>query len=205
MAVIRVVVALQETLMRGALAALLGREEDIEVIAELADTHGVLRTAAKHRPQVVVLDMDLLEPEEPSMARRLREAVPGTRLLLLVDVHKPAIVGRVQSGHVSGVGFVAMDASPARLVEAIRQIAHGKAVLDPQVAVAAMRAAQNPLTPREREILAIVAEGESVKEVADRLYLAVGTVRNNLSRILAKTGARSRIEAIKIAQEAGWL
>jgi two-component system response regulator DesR len=205
MAVIQVVVALEETLIRGALAALLAREEDMDVIAELADAREVLRAATKHRPQVVVLDMDLLEPEGLSMARQTREAAPDTRLLLLVDVHKPSIVGRVQGGHVPGVGFVAMDASPATLVQAIRQMAQGAAVLDPQVAVAALRAAANPLTPREREILAIVAEGESVKEVADRLYLAVGTVRNNLSRILAKTGARSRIEAIKIAQDAGWL
>jgi two-component system response regulator DesR len=205
MAVIRVVVALEETLVRGALAALLAREEDMDVIAELADAREVLRTAAKHRPRVVVLDMDLLEPEVPSMAGQMHEAAPDTRLLLLVDINKPSIVGRVQGGHVPGVGFVAMDASPARLVEAIRQIAQGSAVLDPQVAVAALRAAANPLTPREREILAIVAQGESVKEIADRLYLAVGTVRNNLSRILAKTGARSRIEAIKIAQDAGWL
>lgn len=190
--------------MRGALAALLAREHDIDVIAELTDVREVLRTSAQHHPQVVVLDMGLLESEGASMPHRIHEAAPNTRLLLLVDVHKPSMAGRVQ-GHAPGVGFVAMDASPARLVEAIRQTAQGTAVLDPQVAVVALRAAANPFTPREREILAIAAEGDSVKEIADRLHLAVGTVRNNLSRILAKTRARSRIEAIKIAQDAGWL
>jgi len=203
--VIRVVVALGENLMRGALAALLAREEDIEVVAELAGAHDVLRAARKHYLEVAVLDTDLLEPETPAVAQQLYDTAPDTRLLLLVDVHKASSVGRVQSGRVPEVGYVAKDASPAMLVEAIRRIARGAAVLDPPVAVAALRAVENPLTPREREILAIVAQGESVKEIADRLYLAVGTVRNTLSRILAKTGARSRIEAIKIAQEAGWL
>ena len=202
---IRVVVALGENLMRGALAALLAREEDIEVVAELAGAHDVLRAARKHYLEVAVLDTDLLEPETPAVAQQLYDTAPDTRLLLLVDVHKASSVGRVQSGRVPEVGYVAKDVSPAMLVEAIRRIARGAAVLDPPVAVAALRAVENPLTPREREILAIVAQGESVKEIADRLYLAVGTVRNTLSRILAKTGARSRIEAIKIAQEAGWL
>jgi two-component system response regulator DesR len=91
------------------------------------------------------------------------------------------------------------------VVEAIRRVARGDAVLDPQLAVAVLTAAENPLTTREREILAIVAEGAPVKEIANRLYLATGTVRNNLSRILAKTGARNRLEAYQIAQEAGWL
>jgi two-component system, NarL family, response regulator DesR len=204
-AVIRVVVALGESLMRGALAALLAREEDIEVIAELADAHEVLRAGSKHHPEVAVLDTDLLEPEEQAAAQPLYDAAPGTRLLLLVDVHKASSVGRVQSGRVPEVGYVAKDASPAMLVEAIRQLAQGAVVFDPRVAVAALRAVQNPLTPREREILAIVAQGESVKEIADRLYLSVGTIRNTISRILAKTGARSRVEAIKIAQDAGWL
>jgi len=198
-------VALGESLMRGALAALLAREEDIDVVAELAGAHDVLRTARKHHPEVAVLDTDLLEPETPAVAQQLYDAAPDTRLLLLVDVHKASSVGRVQSGRVPEVGYVAKDASPAMLVEAIRQVAQGAAVLDPPVAIAALRAVENPLTPREREILAIVAQGESVKEIAGRLYLAVGTVRNTLSRILSKTGARSRIEAIKIAQEAGWL
>jgi len=203
--VIRVVVALGETLVRAAFAALLAQEEDIDVIAELAVAREVLRAAATHRPHVVVLHMDLLETEEPPTAGQLGGLVHETRLLLLVDIHKPSIVRRVRTEHVPRVGYVAMDTSPARLVEAVRQIASGNAVLDPEVAVAALNAAENPLTPREREILAIVAEGVPVKEIAARLYLAVGTVRNNLSRILAKTGARTRIEAIKIAQDAGWL
>lgn len=205
MDVIEVVVALRGTLARGALAAVLAYEKDIEVVAELADAREVLRIpAAASAPQVVVLDMNLLETAEVSRVRELWSTVPDTRFLLLIDVHKPP-AGRVLVQCAPQVGFVATDASPTRLVEAIRQMARGEAVLDPEVAVAALTAAENPLTPREREILAIAAEGAPAKEIAARLYLAVGTVRNNLSRILAKTGARTRIEAIKIAQDAGWL
>jgi two-component system, NarL family, response regulator DesR len=205
MAVIQVVVGVAGPLVRGALAAVLGHEEDIEVIAELADADEVFRTAERCSPQVVVLDMDLLETEQTSTAQELLSTMPDTRLLLLVDTQKPSAVGRVRISDVPRMGFVAMGASPARLMEAIREIARGEAVLEPEVTVAALTAVQNPLTSREREILAIAAEGVPVKEIADRLYLAVGTVRNNLSRILAKTGARTRIEAVKIAQDAGWL
>jgi len=103
------------------------------------------------------------------------------------------------------VGYIVLDTSPVRVIEAIRQVAQGDAVLDAEVAVALLTAVENPLTAREREILAIVAEGPPVSEIASRLYLATGTVRNNISRILAKTGARTRLEAYRIAQEAGWV
>jgi two-component system, NarL family, response regulator DesR len=121
MAVIQVVVGLGETLLRGALAALLRREEDIEVLAEPADADEVIRITETYRPQVVVLDMDVLETEEVWQAAHVTSTVLDTRLLLLIDTQKPSVVGRVRSGLVPRVGFVAMGASPARLVEAIER------------------------------------------------------------------------------------
>ena len=202
---IRTVVALGGTLMRGAIVALLTHEEDIDVIAELSDGHEVLRMAGRHHPDVLLLDTELHDWIENEKARPLSTVLPGSRHLVLVDAQRASAIRRVSSGQIPQVGYIGLDTSPATVVEAIRRVARGDAVLDPQLAVAVLTAAENPLTTREREILAIAAEGAPVKEIANRLYLATGTVRNNLSRILAKTGARSRLEAYRIAQEAGWL
>ncbi len=200
------VVAVAGTLVRSALATILTQEADMYVVAELSDAQQMLRVARRHPPpDVLVLDTELQESVESLEDNDLGYLLPESRHLVLVDVQKPSAIARVSSSQIPQVGYIPLETSPAKVVEAVRLIARGDPVLDPQVAVAVLTAAENPLTERERKILAIVAEGAPVKEIANRLYLATGTVRNNISRILAKTGASTRLEAYRIAREAGWL
>jgi two-component system response regulator DesR len=200
--VIRVLLGHRGTLVRGALAAVLSQEPDLDVVAELGRAEEVLPMAAKYDPDVVVLDpllhggVDVFE---------LCSGLSDAGVLILMDREMPAAVSLEVVRLVPSVGLIATDASPDDLVKAVRLVYRGKPVLDVGLAVAALRAGENPLTEREREVLLQVTTGATAKEVAHTLSLSAGTVRNYLSRILAKTGARSRIEAIKIAQDAGWI
>lgn len=200
--VIRVVLGHHGALVRGALAAVLSQEADLDVLAEIEGADDVLPAVAKTRPHVVVLDPMLagnIRMEEVCL--RLRE--PG--ILILIDRDLLTGVSLALVRLAPRVGFIATDASPADLAEAVRQLAHGAAVIDPGVAVAALRAVANPLTDRECEVLRLVNTGATAHEIARSLNLSAGTVRNYLSHILNKTAARSRIEAVRKAQEAGWI
>jgi two-component system response regulator DesR len=200
--VIRVVLGHHGALVRGALAAVLAKEADLEVLAEIDKAGDVLPVVASGRPHVVVLDSELAgERGIEELCRRM----PGQGVLILIDrdAVSGASLGLVRLA--PRVGFVDTDASPAELVEAVRHLARGTPVLDPRVAVAALRAVANPLTGREREVLRLVITGATAQEIARSLSLSAGTVRNYLSHIFTKTGARSRIEAVRKAQEAGWI
>jgi two-component system response regulator DesR len=189
-------------LVRGALAAVLSQEADLDVLAEVEKADDVLPAVARARPHVVVLDPMLdgkIRIEE--LCLQLRE--PGILILIDRDLLNGVSLALVRLA--PRVGFIATDASPADLAEAVRQLAQGAAVIDPAVAVAALRAVENPLTERECEVLRLVTTGATAQEIARRLNLAAGTVRNYLSHILTKTDARSRIEAVRKAQEAGWI
>jgi two-component system response regulator DesR len=218
--VIRVVLAHHLALLRTALAALLSRERDIDVVAELTDVREAVPAAvAQLCPNVLVLDSEILgganplgipafpvgpagQPPGAAALYHLHDEVPYCGLLVLVDAANGSTVGDVLRRCPSRVGFVAQEAPGARLAEAVRKLACGESFLDPSVAIAAKT---NPLTPREREILALAAQGAPVQEIAEQVCLATGTVRNHLSRVLTKTGARTRIEAIRIVQRSGWL
>ncbi|SCE88177.1 two-component system, NarL family, response regulator DesR [Micromonospora matsumotoense] len=126
-------------------------------------------------------------------------------LLVLVEQRRAGRLGPVLAEHGHRIGFLSRDVPPGRIVDGVRQLAGGRVVLDPDLVVAALEVAHSPLTNREREVLDVVAEGHPVQEIADRLVLSAGTVRNHLSRIMAKTGARTRWEAVRIARESGWL
>lgn len=126
-------------------------------------------------------------------------------LLVLVEQRRAGRLGPVLAEHGHRIGFLSRDVPPGRIVDGVRQLAEGRVVLDPDLVVAALEVAASPLTNREREVLDVVAEGHPVQEIADRLVLSAGTVRNHLSRIMAKTGARTRWEAVRIARESGWL
>ncbi|MEU1607977.1 response regulator transcription factor [Micromonospora matsumotoense] len=126
-------------------------------------------------------------------------------LLVLVEQRRAGRLGHVLAEHGHRIGFLSRDVPPGRIVDGVRQLAEGRVVLDPDLVVAALEVADSPLTNREREVLDVVAEGHPVQEIADRLVLSAGTVRNHLSRIMAKTGARTRWEAVRIARESGWL
>jgi len=200
--VVRVVLGHHGALVRGALAAVLSQEADLDVLAEVEKADDVLPAVVRTRPHVVVLDPMLdgsIRIEE--LCLQLRE--PGILILIDRDLLNGASLALVRLA--PRVGFIATDASPADLVEAVRQLAQGAAVIDPAVAVAALRAGQNPLTDRECEVLRLVTTGATAQEIARRLNLTAGTVRNYLSHILTKTSARSRIEAVRKAQEAGWI
>jgi two-component system response regulator DesR len=200
---IRTLLAHGSVLVRGALAFVLGAEDDIEVVAEIGRLEDLAETARKHLPDVTVLDLDLLLPDDQPGLPVLHRDLPG-RVLILAEVRRSRVLGPMMAGQPPGLGFLAKDVSPPRLLAAVREVARGEQVLDPELVVSALRA-HSPLTPRETEVLRVAAEGVPVAEIAVRLALAPGTVRNHLSRVIAKVGARTRIEAVRLAHEAGWI
>ena len=200
--VIRILLVTRMSLLRGALAAVLSAEEDLDVSAAIANLDEVVHLARAVRPDVTVIDLDLLT-DDGFPPTRLNEALPDCATLVLADTDSPTMLRSTLDTHVRG--FVSMDASPGLLAEYIRQVAKGERMIDPMLAVAALRAPRNPLTQREREVLAIMASGLRSSEIAARLHLSTGTVGNYISMIIRKTGTRNRLEAVRMAEEAGWL
>lgn len=203
---IRVLLGQRGRLVREALSAVLAAEDDLEVVAELDRADEVIPTARRDRPHVAVLDIALPgQIAVTELCPTLCSALPTCGVLILLDRQSGVGVGRSLARLAPRVGFLGMETSPDDLVESVRQLARGEPVLDAEVAVAALTAGDNPLTERECEVLRMALDGAPAKEIAQKLYLSAGTVRNYLSRILTKTGARTRIEAIRIAQDAGWI
>jgi two-component system response regulator DesR len=201
---IRVLVVEDVQSMHGGLLALLEREVDIEVVAELSMAPGMVPAAAELQPDVVLINTNLTASQVLPMVGELQAAeVEPSSVLILADPNNPVILplGR-RSRRPS---FLIKDIPPSALVETIRRVASGDHVIDPRVALPTLIGAESVLTARELEVLSIAMEGASVREIADRLHLSVGTVRNYVSRAIAKTGARNRIDAIRIARDAGWL
>ncbi|MER7425833.1 response regulator transcription factor [Nonomuraea rubra] len=200
---IRTLLAEDMHLVRGALVALLAYEEDIEVVAEVDRGDRILAAARASHADVAVLDIALPGMDGLDAARELHEKLPECGVLILTGVGTPGLLKKALDVHVRG--FMAKDAPPGRLADGIRRVAEGERVIDSELAIAAMRPAEAPLTPRELDVIGAAADGASVGEIAASLYLAEGTVRNYLSRTTAKLGARSRIDAIRIARESGWI
>jgi two-component system response regulator DesR len=190
-------------MVRAALAALLATEDDIEVIAEVQHIGHLVPTALRERPDVVVVDIDGYGEDGLDQVTALHARLPRCPVVVLTGCRKPGIVRQTLSAHASGL--VTKDAAPRDLADSIRTVVRGEPVVDPQLAMAALTSIANPLTTREREILQIAAEGATPGEIAGRLYLSPGTVRNRLAAIIRKTGARTRVDAIRIAGDAGWL
>lgn len=190
-------------LARGALAYVLGVEDDIRVVATVEQFDRVATVAGAHRPDVIVLDLELVPPE--FLPQSWSSAVEPAAVLVLAELRRAHLLAPMMAWQSSRTGCVAKESSPNRLVDAVRRLAAGELTLDPELVVAALQADQHPLTLRERQTLSVAAEGLPVGEIAERLTLAPGTVRNHLSRVIGKTGARTRIEAIRIAQQAGWI
>ncbi len=199
---IRVLLVIDMNLVRGAFAALLSGEDDIEVVAGLALDETVLPAARRLRPHVTVLDIDG-GADGLTAALQIHEQLPACPVVALASAQRPGLVRRALGVHVAGA--VDKDAQPSRLPATIRQVAQGQRAIDPTLAVAAVAAPDSPLTFRELAVLDLAAGGASPSEIAGRLFLSPGTVRNHLSRATSKTGARSRIDAIRIARDAGWL
>jgi two-component system response regulator DesR len=200
---IRVLLVIDMSLLRGALAAVLSSEDDIEVVAGMAAGDRVVATAIRHQPDIAVLDLDQGGSDVLATAQALHERLPGCRVIVLAAAHRPGLVRRALDVPVAGA--VDKDAPPRRLLATIRQVAKGKRAIDPTLAVAAIGVAGSPLTPRELTVLDLASGGASPTEIAQRLFLSRGTVCNYLSRVMTKLEARTRIDAIRIAAEAGWI
>jgi two-component system, NarL family, response regulator DesR len=201
--VIRVLLAEDQAMVRGALASLLGLEEDIEVVAEVGRGDEVLGAARTATPDVALLDIGLPGADGLTVAEQLREALPGVRVVMLTTFNRPGYLRRAMEA--GAAGFLLKDAPAAELAGAIRAAHAGQRVVDPGLAAAALSQGENPLTARELEVLAAARSHGTVAELAAALYLSPGTTRNHLSAIMRKLDAGSRIEAIRVAEERGWL
>ncbi|MET9514808.1 response regulator transcription factor [Streptomyces sp. NPDC002994] len=200
---IRVLLVEDTRLVRGAIAALLSREGDIEVVAEADGNGEVLTRALMCRPDVVVIDVDCKEGEELAAAGELSARLPDCRMLLMMASPTPERLRRMLDLHAAGV--ISTNAPADRLVYGVRKLVRGQRFIDPEFALVALDSGENPLTPREVEVLRMAADGTPTRDIAERLSLSVGTVRNHLSAITNKVGGRNRIDAIRIARESGWV
>jgi two-component system response regulator DesR len=200
---IRVLVAEDQAMVRGALSALLGMEDDIAVVAEVARGDEVVEAALAARPDVALLDIEMPGGDGLQAAAALRERLPACRVLIVTTFGRSGYLRRaMESG---AVGFLLKDAPAAELAVAIRRAMAGERVVDPELALAALSEGDNPLTRREREVLRAASGGASVAAIAGELFLSEGTVRNHLSVAIQKLGAGNRIEAARLAEEKGWL
>jgi two-component system response regulator DesR len=202
--VIRTLLAMPGGLLRGALRFVLSTQDDIDVVAEHDNLVDVAAGTRDHRPDVTVLDLDMVAFDGTPIDRHPVFAPTDCRLLVLVDPRRPGALGAGLASPSPRIGFLAQTVPPERVVDGIRRLYRWQPVLDADLVVAALRA-KSPLTAQELRVLQAAALGAPVKEIARKLGLSPGTVRNYLSRIIAKTGARTRIEAVHIAQQAGWL
>src|SRR6266568_2579878 len=200
---IRVLLAEDQAMVRGALAALLSLEEDIEVVAEVARGDEVVSAALATQPDVALLDIEMPGGSGLHAAQVLRECLSSCRVVILTTFGRSGYLRRaMESG---AVGFLLKDAPAAELAVAIRRVMEGSRVVDPELALAALSEGDNPLTGREREALAAALDGASIADIATRLYLSEGTVRNHLSVAIQKLGAHNRMEAARLAEQRGWL
>ncbi|MEV0229222.1 response regulator transcription factor [Nonomuraea sp. NPDC050786] len=200
---IRVLLAEDMHMIRAALTALLRLEPDIEVVAEVTRGDEIVPEALRVRPDVAVVDIDLPVLDGITAAATLLERLPSCRVLVLTAMGQP---GQVRRALAAGIeAFLVKDAPGDRLADAIRRTASGLRVLDSELVSAAMQYGESPLTPRESTVLKEAARGASAEEIASRLHLSPGTVRNYLTGAITKTGARNKIDAIRIAEDAGWL
>jgi len=200
---IRVLLAEDQAMVRGALAALLGREQDIEVVAEVARGDEVVQAALATQPDIALLDIEMPGGDGLAAAQALRKALPACRSVILTTFGRSGYLRRaMESG---AVGFLLKDAPAAELAVALRRVMKGERVVDPELALSALSEGNNPLTTREREVLSVALSGVSLEEIAARLVLSEGTVRNHLSTAIQKLGAHNRMEAARLAEQKGWL
>jgi two-component system, NarL family, response regulator DesR len=200
---IRVLIAEDMHMIRGALVALLKLEHDMEVVAELDRGDTIVATALQTKPDVAVLDIDLPGIDGLRAAEALRDQLPSCRVLVLTGLSQPGNLLRALKAHVRG--FLLKDAPAPELASAIRSVALGHRVLDPELVAAAVETGSTPLTEREADVLRAAQGGLSTTEIGERLNLSPATVRNYLSNTIGKLGARNRLDAIRIAEDAGWL
>jgi len=200
---IKLLVADDQSLVRSALAALLSLEADFEVVAEVGRGDEVVTAAREAKPDVALLDIEMPGLDGLAAAAALSHEVPACRVIILTTFGRPGYLRRaMESG---ALGFVVKDAPAEQLADAVRRVAAGERVVDPALAAATLAGGASPLTGRERDVLVASRDGATVADIAARLFLSEGTVRNYLSAAIAKTGVRNRVEAFREADERGWL
>jgi two-component system response regulator DesR len=200
---VQIMIAEDQAMVRQALVALLGLEPDIEVVAQAATGDEALAMARKHQPAVAVLDIEMPGRSGIEVARQLREENFGGQVIIVTTFGRPGYLRAAMAAGASG--FLLKDAPAAQLADAIRRVTMGERVVDPALAAAALAEGESPLTGRESEVLAAAAGHDAISEIADRLHLSPGTIRNHLSAAMQKLGARNRAEAVQMAQRKGWL
>jgi two-component system, NarL family, response regulator DesR len=200
---VRVLLAEDQAMVRGALAALLELEQDIEIVAEVSRGDEVVPAALRSVPDVALLDVEMPGGDGLGAAAALRDTLPSCRVIILTTFGRAGYLKRaMESG---AAGFLLKDAPATELATAIHRVMNGERVLDPDLAAVALSAGDNPLTEREREVLAAAEGGATIEDLAARLYLSEGTVRNYLSAAIKKLGTRNRVEAARRAEKNGWL
>jgi len=200
---IRVLLAEDQAMMRGAIAVLLDLEDDIEVVAQVAAGTDILPTALDLRPDVALLDIELPGVSGLDAAAELTAQLPQCRVVIVTTFGRPGYLQRAMAA--GAVGFLVKDGPVEGLADAIRQVVSGRTVIDPELAGAALRTPRSPLTLRERDVLAAAETGSTVADIAVLLHLSESTVRNYLSDAIGKTGTRNKIEAALLARRNGWL
>ena len=200
---IRILLADDQALVRSALAALLELEDDFVVVAQVGRGDEVVATARDLHPDVALLDIEMPGLDGLAAAAALTQEVPACRVIIVTTFGRPGYLRRaMESG---ALGFVVKDAPAEQLADAIRRVSRGLRVVDPALAAATLAGGVSPLTGRERDVLVAARDGATVADIAGRLFLSEGTVRNYLSAAIAKTGVRNRVEAVRVADERGWL
>jgi two-component system response regulator DesR len=200
---IRLLLADDQALIRSALAALLELEDDFEIVAQVGRGDEVVAAAREGAVDVALLDIEMPGLDGLAAAAALTAAVPSCRVLMLTTFGRPGYLRRAMEA--GALGFVVKDAPAEQLADAVRRVARGERVVDPALAAATLAGGSSPLTGRERDVLVAARDGATVGDIAGKLFLGEGTVRNYLSSAIAKTGVRNRIEAIRVADEKGWL
>ena len=200
---IRILLAEDQAMVRGALTALLDLEDDLEVVAEVSQGDQVLPTAIKTKPDIALLDIEMPGSDGLSAAQAIHENLPACRIVILTTFGRSGYLRRaMESG---AVGFLLKDAPADQLAIAIRRVMAGERVVDPELALSALSDGDNPLTGRERDVLRASLDGTNIADIAAQLYLSEGTVRNHISTAIQKLNVHNRMEAAHLAKERGWL
>lgn len=200
---IRILLAEDQAMVRGALTALLRLEDDLEVVAEVSEGNQVLPAATKFQPDIALLDIEMPGGDGLSAAQALHKKMPACKIVILTTFGRSGYLRQaMESG---AVGFLLKDAPASQLAIAIRRVISGERVVDPDLALSALSDGDNPLTGRERDVLRASIEGSSIADIAIQLYLSEGTVRNHLSTAIQKLNVHNRMEAAHLAKEKGWL
>lgn len=201
--VIRLLIADDQALVRGALAALLGLEPDIEVVAQVGRGDEVVEAARASGATVALLDIEMPGIDGIAAAAQLRTEVPGCRALIVTTFGRPGYLARAMQAGASG--FVVKDTPAAELADAVRRVSAGFRVVDPVLAAESLAQGDSPLTERETDVLAAARSGGSIADIARMVHLSEGTAKNHLSSAIGKTGGRNRADAVRVAVERGWL